>query len=47
MTVRGRLIAIKLLEMQEKKPEYLKGLGVRVKMNKEESTVDECEPEKR
>ena len=41
MTVRGRLIAIKLLEMQEKKPEYLKELGVRIKMNKVKSTDDE------
>lgn len=41
MTVRGRLIAIKLLEVQEKKSEYLKELGVRIKMNKVESTDDE------
>ena len=41
MTVRGRLISIKLLELQEKKPEYLKELGVRIKMNKVESTDDE------
>ena len=41
MTVRGRLIAIKLLEVQEKKPEYLKELGVHIKMNKMESTDDE------
>ena len=41
MTVRGRLIAIKLLEVQEKKPEYLKELGVRIKMNKVKSTYNE------
>ena len=41
MTVRGRLIAIKLLELQEKKPEYLEKLGVRVNMAKVESTDDE------
>ena len=41
MTVRGRLIAIKLLAIQEKKPEYLKALGVRINMNKVESTDDE------
>ena len=41
MTVRGRLLAIKLLEQQEKNPEYLKRLGVRVEMNKVESTDDE------
>ena len=41
MTVRGRLIAIKLLELQEKNPEYLKQLGVHVTINKVESTDDE------
>ena len=41
MTVRGRLIVIKLLALQEKKPEYLKALGVRIKMNKVEPTTDE------
>lgn len=41
MTVRGRLLAIKLLELQEKNPEYLKRLGVHVTMNKVESTDDE------
>lgn len=41
VTVRGRLIAIKLLELQEKNPEYLKQLGVHVTMNKVESTDDE------
>lgn len=41
MTVRGRLIAIKLLVVQEKKPEYLKELGIRIKMNKVESTDDD------
>lgn len=41
MTVRGRLLAIKLLELQEKKPEYLKQLGVHVTMKKVESTDDE------
>ena len=41
MTVRSRLLAIKLLNQQEKNPEYLKELGVRIKMNKVESTDDE------
>ena len=41
MTVRGRIVAIKLLKVQEKKPEYLKKLGVRIKMNKVESTDNE------
>ena len=41
MTVRGRLLAIKLMEQQEKNPEYLKKLGIRVNMNKVKSTDDE------
>lgn len=41
MTVRGRLLAIKLLEQQEKNPEYLKRLGIRVEMSKVESTDNE------
>jgi len=41
MTVRGRLLAIKLLAVQEKKPDYLKALGVRIKMNKVKSTYNE------
>ena len=41
MTVRGRRIAIKFLELQEKKPEYLKRLGIRVKMKKVKPTDDE------
>ncbi len=38
MTVRERVLAIKLLEHQEKRPEYMKKLGVRVTINKVEST---------
>ena len=33
MTVCERVLAIKLLEQQEKKPEYFEKLGVRVMMN--------------
>ena len=41
MTVRERVLAIKLLEQQEKNPEYLKQLGVHITMNRVESTNDE------
>ena len=39
MTVRERVLAIKLLEKQEEHPEYLRKLGVSVSMNKVESTI--------
>lgn len=38
MTVRGRVLAIKLLEREEKNPEYLRRLGVHVTIKKVEST---------
>ena len=41
MTARGRLLAIKLLEQQERNPEYLKQLGVQVHISKVESTDNE------
>lgn len=41
MTVRGRVLAIKLLEQQEKHPEYLKQLGVHITMKRVEPTEDE------
>lgn len=41
MTVRERVLAIKLLEQQEKNPEYLKRLGVHIIMNRVESTNEE------
>jgi hypothetical protein len=48
MTVRERVLAIKLLERQEKHPDYLKKLGVSVSMHQVESTiVDMNEEEKR
>ena len=40
MSVRERILAIKLMEMQEKNPEYAKRLGVEVKME-EKSEDDE------
>ena len=39
MTVRERVLAIKLLEQQKKHPEYLRKLGVYVSVNKVESTI--------
>jgi len=41
VTVRERILAIKLLEQQEKHPEYLKRLGVRIEINKVETTCEE------
>ena len=41
MTVRGRLLTIKLMEQQEKNPEYMKKLGIHVNINKVKSTDDE------
>ena len=32
MSVRERILAIKLMEMQEKNPEYAERLGIKVKM---------------
>ncbi|MBQ8815548.1 MAG: hypothetical protein IJZ85_13745 [Lachnospiraceae bacterium] len=34
MTARERMLALRLLEKQEKNPEYAKKLGVQVKVNK-------------
>ena len=41
MTVRERVLAIKLMEQQEKKPEYFEALGVHVTMNKVEFSASE------
>ena len=41
MTVRERILAMKLLEQQKKNPEYLKKIGVQVRMNQVESTTIE------
>ena len=41
MTVRGRLLAIKLLEQQENHPAYLEQLGIQITMVKVESTNEE------
>ena len=39
MTARERVLSIRLLEKQEKHPEYLRKLGVSVSVNKVESTI--------
>ena len=41
MTVRERVLAIRLLEQQEKKSAYFEKLGVHVMMNEVETTVVE------
>lgn len=41
MTVRERVLTIKLLEKREKHPEYLEEIGVRVSMKKVDPTEDE------
>ena len=47
MTVRERLLVIKLLEQQEKHPECLKKIGVHITMNQVASTDIEERNEKR
>lgn len=37
MTVRERILAIRLMDQQEKKPAYFEKLGVRVIMNEAEA----------
>ena len=41
MTVRERVLAIRLMEQQKKKPEYFEELGIHVTMNKVEFTTSE------
>ena len=41
MTVRERVLAIRLMEQQKKKPEYFEEIGVYVMMNKVEVTTSE------
>ena len=36
MTVRGRILAIKLLEKQERNPEYAKRIGIQVNLIKKD-----------
>ena len=37
MTVRERILTIKLLEKQERKPEYTAGIGIQVYMTEKDS----------
>ena len=41
MTVCERVLAIRLLEQQEKEPEYFEKLGVQANMNEAESAITE------
>lgn len=41
MTVRERILAIKLLEKQERNPEYTKKIGVQVSMKKKDLKATE------
>ena len=47
MTVRERVLTIKLMEQQEKHPEYLKEIGVRVIMKRIETVLTEGRREER
>ena len=41
MTARERILAIKLLEKQERKPEYAEQIGIQVSMVKKDSKIME------
>ena len=41
MTARERILAIKLLEKQERNPEYVKQIGILVSMMKKDPTIME------
>ena len=41
MTARERILAIKLLEKQERNPEYAKRIGIQVNMKKKDPKTDE------
>ena len=41
MTVRGRLLAIKLLEKQERNPEYARRIGIQVSMVRKDPKIVE------
>ena len=41
VTVRERILAIRLLEQQEKQPAFFEKLGVHVTMEKVQPTIDE------
>ena len=41
MTVKERILALKLLEKQERNPEYIKQLGIQACMEKKDLNVQE------
>ena len=41
MSVRERILALRLLEKQEKNPEYVEQLGVRVSLKEKEECEDD------
>ena len=41
MTVRGRILAIKLLEKQERNPEYARQIGIQVSIIKKDLKITE------
>lgn len=45
MTVRERILAIQLMEMQERKPEYIARLGIKVEMVDKNEENHEVEKE--
>ena len=47
MTVRERILALRLLEKQKKNPELAKQLGINVYMKKKEKEGDFCEKDKK
>ena len=47
MTVRERVLAIKLLEQKEKHPDYLRKLGVSVRMHQVESAIVDMNEEEK
>ena len=47
MTVKERILALRLLEKQKKNPELAKQLGINVYMKKKEKEGDFCEKDKK
>ena len=45
MTVRERILAIQLIEMQERKPEYIAKLGIKVEMENKNEEKHEVKKE--
>ena len=45
MTVRERILAIQLMEMKERKPEYIERLGIKVEMENKDEEKHEADKE--